>query len=124
MKADTTYQGKLLQNGWFPGDRMAKAEPLESRWQAILDLKLVPAVVRLPPAVRAERRDMTARQALLRRVHSEFAEMPGLSLTLDQATKLFGLRPDIVSRILVQLTDACVLRQRSDGQFALITEEL
>ncbi|GAC1455803.1 MAG: hypothetical protein PVSMB1_05380 [Gemmatimonadaceae bacterium] len=49
--------------------------------------------------------------------------MPGLSLTLGQAAKLFGLPPDIASRILERLTDTRVLRRRSDGQFALRVEE-
>ena len=102
---------------------MAKRKPLESRWQAILDITLVPAVAHLPPAVPVERRDMPARHALLWRIHSEFEEMPGLSLTPAQAAKLFGLSPNIASRILDKLTDARVLRRRIDGHFVLRVEE-
>ena len=101
---------------------MVKRKPLESSWRAILDLPLVPAVARLPPTVRAERRDLAARHALLFRIHSEFEEMPGLSLTLAQAAKLFGLPADIASRILQQLTDTRMLRRSSNGQFALRVE--
>jgi len=97
---------------------MAKLTPLESRRQALFDIRFVPAAARLPAKVAAERRDVAARHALVRRIRSEFEEMPGLLLTLNQAARLFGLRPDIVSRILARLTDARVLCQRSDGLFA------
>jgi hypothetical protein len=102
---------------------MVKRKPLESRWRAVLDIRLTPAVARLPASVPAERRNVAARHALVYRIHSEFQEMPGLSLTVGQAVKIFGLPPDIVSRILERLTEARVLRQRSDGQFALRVEE-
>ena len=102
---------------------MVKRKPLESGWQSILDNALVPAVARLPAEVPAERRDAAARHALLCRIHGEFEEMPGLSLTPGQAARLFGLSPDIASRILDRLTDARVLRQSRDGQFALRVEE-
>ena len=102
---------------------MSARKPHESRWQALLDITLVPAVAHLPEAVRAERRDVKARHALVCRIYGEFAEMRGLSLTLLQAARLFGLPPAIVSRILEQLTDAHVLCQTSDGQFALHLEE-
>ena len=101
----------------------APQKPLESRWQAILDITLAPAVARLPASVPVERRDLAARHALVYRIHSEFLEMPGLSLTPSQACKIFGLPPDITSRILERLTEARVLRRRSDGQFALRVEE-
>jgi len=102
---------------------MAKQKPNESSWQTVLDLTLVPAVARLPEAVRIERRDVAARSALVWRIHSEFEEMPGLSLTVGQAAKLFGLPADIASRILEQLTDRRVLRRRNDGQFAFRVDE-
>ena len=101
---------------------MAKQKPNESSWQTILDLTLVPAVARLPEAVRIERRDVAARSALVWRIHSEFEEMPGLSLTADQASKLFGVPVEIILRILLRLSDAQVLRQRSDGQFARLVD--
>jgi hypothetical protein len=103
---------------------MAKPKPLQSRWQKILDITLHPAAASLPPTVPSERRRVTERHALLHRIHGEFEGMPGVSLTLDQAAKLFGLRPEITSRILGQLTDARVLRHKSDGRFALRDEEL
>jgi hypothetical protein len=98
---------------------MVERKPLQSSWPAVLDITLVPAVARLPSSVFVVRRDLAARQRLLGRIHGEFDEMPGLSLTLAQAAKFFGLRADTTSRILKQLSDARVLRQRRDGEFAL-----
>lgn len=98
---------------------MIRHKALESKRQALLDIAFVPAVARLPATVPIERRDVKARQVLLSRVHSEFEEMRGLSLTLGQAARLFGLSPEIASRIFGQLTAARLLRQRSDGRFAL-----
>jgi DNA-binding transcriptional ArsR family regulator len=66
---------------------------------------------------------VAARDALACRIHSEFEEMPGLLLTVRQAARLFGLRPDIVSRILTRLMEARVLSQRRDGQFARRLED-
>ena len=96
---------------------MVKRKPIESRWQAFLNTTLVPAVAQLPSTVRPERRNVAARDALLCRIYGEFEEMQGLSLTPRQAARLFGIRPDVVSRILERLTDARVLRKRDD-QFA------
>ena len=58
-------------------------------------------ITRRPPA--GERRDQTARYALVRRVYGEFHEMPCMRLTGDQARLLFGLRPDVSERILAGL---------------------
>ncbi len=102
---------------------MAKQKPQAFKWQGLLDIALVPAVARLPASVPAERRDMAARQALLSRICGEFQEMRGLSVTPGQAAKLFGLSPDVTSRVLGQLTEAQVLRRRTDGQFALRGED-
>jgi hypothetical protein len=102
---------------------MSVNKPRESTWQALLDIKLVPARAHLPTSVFVERRDLERRRALLCRIYGEFEEMRGLSLTLAQAVRLFGLPPTITSRILEQLTDERVLSHRSDGRFALRVEE-
>jgi hypothetical protein len=102
---------------------MSANKPRESGWLDLLDITLIPAAAHLPAAVRVERRDLERRRALLCRIHGEFVEMRGLSLTLEQAAKLFGLPPAIISRILERLTDERVLRHRSDGQFTLRVEE-
>jgi len=102
---------------------MTKPRPLESKWPAILDITLVPAVARLPSTVPADRRDMVARDALLSRIQGEFHDMPGLSLTVPQAARLFALRADIASRILDRLKDERVLRHTINDQFALRVQE-
>ena len=45
-----------------------------------------------------DRRDDTARYALVQRVYGEFHEMPCMRLTAPQARLLFGLRPDVCER--------------------------
>jgi hypothetical protein len=48
------------------------------------------------------------------RVQAEFCEMPGLTLTLPQAARLFSLDPARCERILLALVRAGVLR--TDGR--------
>ena len=98
---------------------MAKENALESRWPDILNIPLVPAVAALPATVLTERRDVDGRQALLRRIYSEFEEMPGMSLTLGQAAKLFGLPPEACSRILAQFADDGLLSLTINRRYAL-----
>src|SRR5260221_7772096 len=101
---------------------MAKQHPLESRWPDILDITLAPAVVRLPATVPTERSNVTERATLLRRIHREFEEMPGMSLTLTQAAALFGISREADSRILMRLAEQDVLRLRNDGRYVLHTD--
>jgi hypothetical protein len=103
---------------------MVKRKAFVSSRQALLDISLMPATVRLPSSVASERRNLAARHALLCRIHGEFVEMPGLSLTLHQATRMFGLSADVTSRILERLADAQLLKQTRDGQFALRTDDV
>ena len=51
------------------------------------------------------------------RARAEFHEMPGLSLTRDQARRLFGLETSLCDAALAELTAARVLRQTSGGAF-------
>ena len=101
---------------------MAKQQPLKSGWPDILDITLSPAVVRLPATVPTERRNVAERATLLRRIYREFEEMPGMSLTLTQATALFGIPRDAGSRILMGLAEQRVLRLRNDGRYVLHTD--
>jgi len=72
------------------------------------------AMNRLP----RERRHVARRKSLVRRVHAEFEEMPGLSLTLAQATRLFGLPSSAVcARILGQLAEQGWLRLNHSGRY-------
>src|ERR1700730_8723157 len=79
---------------------MVKQKPLESQWPDILNITMVPAVVRPQATVPIERRNVAVRATLLRRIHREFEEMPGMSLTLAQAAARFGVSHDAGSRIL------------------------
>jgi hypothetical protein len=58
----------------------------------------------------------TVSDELLRRIRAEFLEMPGLHVTLPQASRLFHLDPiacDVALRILVE--DGFLVRASRDG---------
>ena len=112
---------KSPQEDWRPdrfpsGEFHGEGERLEAR-RLFLDITLVPAVARLPVAPLVERRDMVARRTLLRRIRREFEEMPGLSLTLAQAAKLFGISPEASSRILAQFAEEGLLSLSSSRRY-------
>ena len=50
-----------------------------------------------------------------RRVLAEFEEMPGLALTVRQASRLFGLDHDVCQMVLDTLVDRAYLRQTNGG---------
>ena len=64
-----------------------------------------------------ERRNVVTRQGLLNRISVEYAEMPGLSLTVAQAQRFFALREDICTRVLDRLTDTAYLRRVANGAY-------
>jgi hypothetical protein len=74
----------------------------------------------LPAARRrvVERRDAASRERLVRRVIAEFREMPCLRLTHAEASRLFGLRPDVSARIITALVAEGVLGADDDGRYA------
>lgn len=90
---------------------------------ALRDLSPVqakPIAVRELPSTRdrqVERRDVTSRDALMRRVRAEFDEMRGLRLSLPQAGRLFGLRADVCARILDVLAAEGFLKRSADGRY-------
>ena len=65
------------------------------------------------PAIEAEDRDLHAR------IRAEYREMPGLKLTLAQASRLFNLDPDWCARALATLVDGGALW--TDGRVFLYT---
>ena len=86
-----------------------------------LDLQpaLVPSLTAIPLLKpQADRRNWTGRDALVRRVESEFKEMPGLSLTLQQAVRLFSLPQGPCQRILSVLVKDGAMSLRKDGRYA------
>jgi hypothetical protein len=94
-----------------PDSRLAKLDDITRRPLAALSLGGT------RPSV--ERRNVAARRALTQRVLSEFDEMPGTCLTLPQATRLFGVTPEICQRILNELIANGRLRRTADSRFRL-----
>ena len=63
------------------------------------------------------------RRALItERVRGEFREMPGLTLTLAQAGKLWSLEAATCADVLSQLVATGYLCQRADGTFCRATD--
>ena len=54
-------------------------------------------------------------EAIVRRVRAEFLEMPGLSLTVPQAGRLWGLDQEICQRVIGALIGSSFLRCTSAG---------
>jgi hypothetical protein len=48
----------------------------------------------------------------------EYAEMPGLALTMWQAQRLCNLSPEVCERAIRTLLESGVLRQTADGRYA------
>lgn len=101
---------------------MAKSYPLSDRRPDLGNIPFRPIRATLQPPRRsqaAERRDQRARQALMRRVHGEFLEMPGLTLSIAQAARLFSLPPAVCARVFGELLNSQLLRRTADGRYAL-----
>ena len=75
-----------------------------SRTSSLDAIKGHPVSMVLPVYRGAERRDLVQRQALVERLIAEFDEMPGLRLSLAQASRLFGVSQGATARILTELT--------------------
>jgi hypothetical protein len=61
-------------------------------------------------------------EVLVRRVHSEFLEMPGLRLTCQQAQRLWGLDGRTCVALLEFLVDGKFLCQLNDGMYMRPTD--
>jgi hypothetical protein len=64
-----------------------------------------------------EPRKTTALLELLQRVEGEYREMPGLSLTVSQAKRLWGLDRTTCAFVLTTLLERRVLRQTPNGTY-------
>jgi hypothetical protein len=69
-----------------------------------------------PPVL--ERRDLAAREAIVRRIVSEFSDMPGMVLSLKQASRLLGVGEPACARILSALTQAGILRRSATDYYS------
>jgi hypothetical protein len=58
------------------------------------------------------------REAVLR-IESEYREMPGLSLTLRQAVRLWGLDHHTCELVLANLIERRILKRAANGTFIL-----
>jgi predicted transcriptional regulator of viral defense system len=55
--------------------------------------------------------------ALTRRVQAEYAEMPGLSVTLTQAQRLLAIDRQTCAEVFSALVDRGVLRRTAHGRY-------
>ncbi len=60
---------------------------------------------------------MVVSSDLLSRARGEYLEMPGLSLTVPQAQRLWGLDNTACRQVLQGLIEAGFLKRRSDGTY-------
>ena len=74
------------------------------------DVRGRPLTMTLGP-VRTERRDLARRDAIVRRIEAEFHELPGLVLSLRQASRFLGVDEAACGRILDALIRAGALRR-------------
>ena len=55
------------------------------------------------------------------RVRAEFDEMPGLILTMPQASKFFGLDHEMTQSVIGRLVGSAYLKKTSDGSLVRST---
>ena len=59
-------------------------------------------------------------EVVVERVRAEFEEMPGMALTVPQASRLFGLEHDECQRVVDRLVTTAYLRRTQSGAFARV----
>jgi hypothetical protein len=84
---------------------------------SIYDIKGKPARMILPDGVIADRRNHQRRDALVLRIAAEYREMPGLTLTVKQTSRLLGVDQAACTRILTLLMRTGALRCTAAGQY-------
>jgi len=60
---------------------------------------------------------MLERTSIPERIRGEFREMPGLTLTVERARRLWSLDPSTCSVVLTQLVETGFLCRRADGAY-------
>lgn len=65
---------------------------------------------------------LQTRASIAERVRGEFREMPGLTLTLAQAGRLWSLDPATCTEVLTSLVSSGFLSRRPDGAFCRASE--
>ncbi len=61
-------------------------------------------------------------ETLHERIRSEYREMPGMRLKLEQLQRLFGIERTMCQMVLDSLVEAKFLRASSDGHYARMTD--
>lgn len=56
---------------------------------------------------------------LSQQVRGEYLEMPGMSLTVEQATKMWGINREICATLLESLVEVGFLRRGQHGMYLL-----
>ena len=102
---------------------MPRPNPSGAPAPSLHDVKGRPLGMSLPPAGPArsqkyERRDLASREAVVRRIVAEFQDMPGLVLSLKQASRFLGVDQAACARILTALTQAGVLRRSASEYYS------
>jgi hypothetical protein len=95
---------------------MLRPNPSGAPVPSLEDVKGRPLSMTLP--VRRERRDLARRDAIVRRITAEFEDMPGLVLTLKQASRFLAVDEAACARILASLTRAGVLRRSATDYYS------
>jgi hypothetical protein len=83
--------------------------------------ELTGGILRSPARTSSPEDPPASDASLFERVRGQFNEMPGLSPTLDQMVRLFGLEPDSCRRIVSVLIADGFLRLTSDGRYRMMS---
>ena len=92
------------------------AQPSPSATPFSLDDVTCRALAMSLPRSGHERRNLPKREAIVRRIVAEFHDMPGLVLSVKQASRFLGVDEAACARILASLTQAGILR-RSPSEY-------
>jgi len=80
-------------------------------------------MLQLTTSINTELIQPDPKAVIAERVRGEFREMPGLSLTLAQARRLWSLDAATCSEVLSLLVDCGFLSRRADGAFCRASDQ-
>jgi hypothetical protein len=95
----------------------SRADSPHPRDQPGRDQTATPSMLERRRSVRGGPNGEPPRKQLVTLVLGTYSEMPGLSLHLPQAARLFGLREATCRVVLTDLVRDSLLRQSPDGQY-------
>ena len=97
---------------------MTRPNPSGAPFLSLDDIKGRPIGMSLALPAGRDRRDLARREAIVRRIIAEFHDMPGLVLSLKQASRFLGVDEAACGRILANLTEAGVLRRSATEYYS------